>query len=77
VKFVCLPGLQEVSNLGADTGTDRGQLEHVVKSMFEGEELGFDVGKIDLKEVEDGWNSNVCAPVHAGSSAHIHTRQVT
>lgn len=62
VKFVCLPALQEVSNLGADTGTDREELEAVVREMFEGEGLEFDVGKIDLGNVEEGWNSNVCFP---------------
>jgi hypothetical protein len=62
VNFVCLPDLQEVSGLGADTGTDRAHLEGVVREMFEGEKLGFDAAKIDFSKVEEGWNSNVCYP---------------
>ena len=59
VPFLLMPVLQEVSDSGADTGTDPSLLEKAYEEMFEGEDLGFDPKKIDRSQVTDGWNCNV------------------
>lgn len=51
--------LQEVSNLGADVGLAPEELKQALKTLFEGEEIGFDISKIDDKLVTEGWNSKV------------------
>ncbi|CAI6325460.1 unnamed protein product [Periconia digitata] len=57
VPFVLVPELQEVANSGADTGTDAEILDKTYEEMFKGEDLGFDLQKIDRSRVKEGWNS--------------------
>lgn len=60
MPFVLLPQLQEVSDLGCDVGLDPAELKQALGTLFEGEEVGFEVrAKVDLSKVEEGWNSKV------------------
>ncbi|KAF2874274.1 histidine phosphatase superfamily [Massariosphaeria phaeospora] len=56
VRFILLPGLQEVSDLASDTGHPRQELEGVVADMFKSEDVEIELGKIDFGHVTEGWN---------------------
>jgi hypothetical protein len=61
VPFVLLPALQEVSDMGSDTGlADTGdELKQMLPELFANDKVDFDLEKIDALAVEKGWNSNV------------------
>lgn len=61
MPFVLVPALQEVGDIGSDTGiADTAEdLEQLLPDLFEEGELEFDLGKIDAFEVKKGWNSKV------------------
>jgi hypothetical protein len=61
VPFVLLPALQEVGDMGSDTGiADTGEeLKRLLPELFANENLAFDLEKIDASAVNKGWNSNV------------------
>jgi hypothetical protein len=61
VPFVLLPPLQEVSDMGSDTGiADTGDdLKRLLPELFASEKLDFDLEKIDAAAVTKGWNSKV------------------
>jgi hypothetical protein len=86
VPFVLVPALQEVGDIGSDTGiADTAEdLKQLLPSLFEEGELEFDLGKIDASDVKKGWNSKV-SPSHRvsqsltdalHSEAIGHTRRV-
>lgn len=60
VNFLALPVAQEVSNAPADTGLEPEELKTSLISLFNGDQLEFDVHqKLDLCNVEEGWTSKV------------------
>lgn len=40
-------------------GYPKDELRVLVLDLFKGQDVGFDLGKIDYSAVEDGWNSKV------------------
>jgi hypothetical protein len=73
VPFVLVPALQEVGDIGSDTGiADTAEdLQQLIPDLFEEGELEFDLGKIDASDVKKGWNSKVSL------SDRIHDRLLT
>jgi hypothetical protein len=63
VPFILLPALQEVGDIGSDTGiADTAEdLERLLPDLFLEDELDFDLGKIDASAVHRGWNAKVSA----------------
>ena len=61
VPFVLLPSLQEIGDVGSDTGlADTGEdLKRLLPELFAQEKLEFDLEKIDASAVRKGWNSKV------------------
>lgn len=59
VRYLLVPLGQEISDLQCDIGHSRADLEEELASLLEGQDIGFDVAKIDFSLVEDGWNSKV------------------
>ncbi|KAF2274086.1 phosphoglycerate mutase family protein-like protein [Westerdykella ornata] len=57
VPFVAVPEAQEVGSHNSDKGLPPAQLKEELKTLFEGDDLGFDINKLDLSNVKDGWNS--------------------
>jgi broad specificity phosphatase PhoE len=64
VPFVLLPALQEVSDMGSDTGlADSGdELKRLLPELFANDKLDFELAKIDALAVEKGWNTKVSGP---------------
>lgn len=62
VPFVLLPALQEVGDMGSDTGIadTADDLERLLPDLFANDSLDFDLKRIDASAVTKGWNSNVC-----------------
>lgn len=61
VPFVLLPALQELGDIGSDTGIadTAADLERLLPDLFATDSLDFDLKKIDASAVTKGWNSNV------------------
>jgi broad specificity phosphatase PhoE len=61
VPFVLLPSLQEVSDMGSDTGLgDTGdELKQLLPELFVNDKVDFDLEKIDASAVTKGWNAKV------------------
>lgn len=59
VRYLLVPLGQEISDLQCDIGHGRAELESQLPALLEGQEIDFDVSKIDFSLVEDGWNSKV------------------
>ncbi|KAF2107714.1 histidine phosphatase superfamily [Lophiotrema nucula] len=58
VPYLVIPKAQEVSRLPCDVGHDPEKLKVQIKELVQDAiEDGFDVAKIDLSAVEEGWNS--------------------
>ncbi|ETN38223.1 uncharacterized protein HMPREF1541_06254 [Cyphellophora europaea CBS 101466] len=58
VPFLLHPKAQEVSERNCNVGFAKEPLKAEVKKLFEGHDLGYDVGsRIDYDGVEEGWNS--------------------
>ena len=71
MNFIALPVAQEVSNAGADTGLEPEQLKESLKTLFDGDQLEFDLAqKLDLSDVEEGWTSKVGRHMEIGKSYH-------
>ncbi|KAH7396981.1 histidine phosphatase superfamily [Phaeosphaeria sp. MPI-PUGE-AT-0046c] len=60
VPFVLLPVLQELGDIGSDTGiADTAEdLERLLPALFATDSLDFDLKKIDASAVTKGWNTN-------------------
>ncbi|KAF2792624.1 phosphoglycerate mutase-like protein [Melanomma pulvis-pyrius CBS 109.77] len=56
VPFVLLPLLQEVSDMGCDTGQSPNALKQAIPGLFATDDVNFDLNKIDLSNVNEGWN---------------------
>jgi broad specificity phosphatase PhoE len=67
VPFVLLPLLQEVSDMGCDTGSSPDELKEAIPNLFSEDHVKFDLSKIDFSEVKEGWNNKVCR-----TSANTH-----
>jgi broad specificity phosphatase PhoE len=63
VPFILLPELQEIGDIGSDTGiADTAEdLTKLLPELFAKDDLTFDLKKIDACAVEKGWNSKVSA----------------
>jgi hypothetical protein len=61
VPLVLLPALQEVSNIGCDVGIadSAADIQELLPKLFKEGELDFDINKIDVSAVTEGWNSKV------------------
>lgn len=72
-----IPRLQEVSDMGCDTGSSPGDLKRDIPQLFANDDLGFDLSKIDLSAVTEGWNVKVRFPSDQASRErlHMHSRQ--
>ncbi|KAF2186202.1 phosphoglycerate mutase-like protein [Zopfia rhizophila CBS 207.26] len=57
VPYLVLPMAQETSVLTCDIGHSKQELCQRIPEMFAGERLEFDLEKINLEMVEEGWNS--------------------
>lgn len=64
VQFVLHPSLQEVSDMGSDTGIadTADDLKQLLPDLFAEHDLKFDIGKVDATLVTKGWNSKVGHP---------------
>ena len=60
VPFVLLPLLQEVSDMGCDTGSSPDELKQMIPKLFVEDHVKFDLSKIDFGELKEGWNNKVC-----------------
>jgi len=69
VPFILLPLVQEVSDMGCDTGSSLDELKQVIPKLFAEDHVKFDLTKIDFSEVKEGWNNKVCRPL-------VNTRHV-
>jgi broad specificity phosphatase PhoE len=69
VPFILLPLVQEVSDMGCDTGSSLDELKQVIPKLFAEDHVKFDLTKIDFSEVKEGWNNKVCRP--PGNSRHV------
>jgi broad specificity phosphatase PhoE len=70
VPFILLPLLQEVGDMGSDTGmADTAEdLKRLLPDLFSGDELDFDLEKIDASAVTRGWNAKVGAGSNLAAS---------
>jgi hypothetical protein len=61
VQFVLHPSLQEVGDMGSDTGIadTADDLKALLPELFSEDDLEFDIGKVDASLVTEGWNSKV------------------
>jgi broad specificity phosphatase PhoE len=59
VRFAVLPKAQEVSAKTCDLGFPSQDLRKEILALYAGQEVGFDLSKIEYDDVEDGWNSKV------------------
>jgi hypothetical protein len=61
VPFVLHPGLQEVADIGSDTGIadTADDLKALLPDLFAKDDLKFDIMKVDAALVVKGWNSKV------------------
>ncbi|ORY14653.1 histidine phosphatase superfamily [Clohesyomyces aquaticus] len=57
VPYLVIPTAQEVSSLNCDTGHAREYLEIMIPKLHGSDNLGFDLAKINLDAVVEGWNS--------------------
>ncbi|KAF2830295.1 phosphoglycerate mutase-like protein [Ophiobolus disseminans] len=60
VQFVLHPSLQEVGDMGSDTGIadTADDFKGLLPDLFAEDDLDFDIGKVDAALVTKGWNSN-------------------
>lgn len=63
VQYLVVPEGQEVNDLPCDVGHPREELEKQLPELL-GDLVDFELGKIDLTRVEDGWNSKVSISVY-------------
>ncbi|KAF2200607.1 phosphoglycerate mutase-like protein [Delitschia confertaspora ATCC 74209] len=56
VPYLVIPAAQEVSDVPADKGFPKEELQKHIAELFEKEDVGFDLSKIDYGAVEEGWN---------------------
>jgi broad specificity phosphatase PhoE len=68
IQFVLVPNAQEVSSKTCDIGFPSEILQAEVPKLVEGEEILFDIKKIDYSLVAEGWNSKVRI-LHSHSTA--------
>jgi hypothetical protein len=61
VPFILIPALQEVGDVGSDTGIadTADDLKKLLPDLFAKGDLEFDLEKIDASAVTEGWNSKV------------------
>lgn len=62
VEYLVSPLGQEANAFECDIGHDRHELQGLLAELLQDSDLGFDVAKINLGLVEDGWNSKVGKP---------------
>lgn len=78
VPFLLHPKAQEVSERNCNIGFERDELKNVVKGLFEGQDLGFDLeGRVDYDGVVDGWNSKVVTNISTSTLRLTCCRQDT
>lgn len=59
VSYLLVPLGQEISDLQCDIGHSREELENRLPGLLSGEDIDFDISKIDFSLLEDGWNTKV------------------
>jgi broad specificity phosphatase PhoE len=61
VPFVLHPSLQEIGDMGSDTGLadTKEDLKQILPELFAEGEVAFDLEKIDASAVTKGWNIKV------------------
>lgn len=59
VQFLAVPEAQEVGDHGSDTGLSPQELKEELPRLFQEGELEFDIGKLNLDAVKEGWNNKV------------------
>jgi len=62
VQYIVTPLAQEVSDFKCDTGHPKEELQRSIRELFENENVGFDLEKINYDLVEEGWNNKVSLP---------------
>lgn len=59
VQFIAVPEAQEIGDHASDTGHPPNELKKLLPKMFADGELEFDINKLDLDAVKEGWTSKV------------------
>jgi hypothetical protein len=59
VQFLAVPEAQEVGDHASDTGLDPENLREELSKLFPGDELEFDINKLNIDAVKEGWNCKV------------------
>jgi hypothetical protein len=61
VPFLAIPEAQEVGDHASDTGLPPKELKAELAQLFAKDQLEFDIKKLNLDAVTEGWTSKVCA----------------
>lgn len=73
VPYLLVPLGQEISDLQCDIGHSREELENQLPALFRGQDIDFDISKIDFSLLENGWNTKV--PSYTLSSVELKALQ--
>jgi broad specificity phosphatase PhoE len=64
VPFIAVPEAQEVGSHRSDTGLAPQKIKEELATLFSDDDLEFNIKKLNLDAVKDGWNSKVCSVLY-------------